>query len=184
MAEVFVQFATPVAARDGTVYRAQACGAPNADRMWEGWIEFLPVGGGPPVRSPRETTQPNRSGAAYWATGLTPVYLEGALHRALHPLVVKRVEPAQPVFDAPAPYRVHAILDPLSVYAKGGEVRLRQELGALSPLHLVNIINAYHLSDQPPTTLNRLAAATLLEMIVAGVRAREHASLRSGLPRG
>jgi len=183
MAEVFVQFAAPVVAKDGTVYRAQACGAPNADGMWEGWIEFLPVGGGPALRSPRETTQPNRSGAAYWATGLTPVYLEGALHRALHPLVSRTVEPAQPLFDAPAPYRVHAILDPFSVYAKG-EARLRQELGALSPLHLVNIINAYHLSDEPPATLNRLTAATLIEMIVIGVRIREQTSIRSGHPRG
>jgi hypothetical protein len=183
MAEVFVQFATPVAAEDGTVYRAQACGAPTAYGMWEGWIEFLPVGGGPAVRSPRETTQPNRSAAAYWATGLTPVYLEGALHRALHPLVVKTVEPAQPLFDAPAPYRVQAILDPFSVYAKG-ETRLWQELGALSPLHLVNIITAYHLSDEPPATLNRLTAATLIEMIVIAVRTREHASIRSGHPRG
>jgi hypothetical protein len=183
MAEVFVQFATPVAAEDGTVYRAQVCGAPTADGMWEGWIEFLPVGGGPAVRSPRETTQPNRSAAAYWATGLTPVYLEGALDRALHPLVVKTVEPAQPLFDAPAPYRVHAVLDPFAAYARG-EVRLRQELGALSALHLVNIIKAYRLSDEPSATLNRLAAPTLIEMIVIAVRAREHASMRSGQPRG
>jgi hypothetical protein len=183
MAEVFVQFAAPVVAEDGTVYLAQVCGAPNADGRWEGWIEFLPVGGGPALRSPRETTQPNRSVTAYWATGLTPVYLEGALDRALHPLVIRTVEPAQPLFDAPAPYRVHAILDPFSVYARG-EARLRQQLGALSPLHLVNIIKAYHLSDEPPATLNRLTAATLIEMIVIGVRIREHASIRSGHQRG
>jgi hypothetical protein len=109
--------------------------------------------------------------------------LEGALHRALNPLVVKTVEPAQPLFDAPAPYRVQAILDPFSVYARG-ETRLRQELGALSPLHLVNIINAYHLSAELPATLNRLTAASLIEMIVIGVRTREHASIRSGHPRG
>jgi hypothetical protein len=170
MAEVFVRFATPVVAEDGSVYKAQACGAPNDHGMWEGWIEFLPIGRGTPVRSPRETTQPNRDSAAYWATGLTPVYLEGALHRALHPLVVKMVEPAQPLFEEPAPYRVEAILDPISVYAKGGEVRLRQELGALSPSHLVNIIRAYRLSDEAPTTLNQLPAAALIEMIVTGVR--------------
>src|SRR4051794_33937204 len=103
MAEVFVQFANPVSAKDGTVYRAQACGAPNGDGLWEGWIEFVPVDGGSPLRSSRETTQPNRKDAAYWATGLTPVYLEGALERALHPLVRTTVEPALPVFDSPAP---------------------------------------------------------------------------------
>src|SRR6266566_5970410 len=50
-----------------------------------GWIEFIPIGRWTPVRTPRETTQPNRRNAVYWATGLTPVYLEGALDRALHP---------------------------------------------------------------------------------------------------
>jgi hypothetical protein len=178
MAEVFVQFAAPIVAKDGTIYLAQACGAPDTDGMWEGWIEFLPVGGGPAVRSPRETTQPNRAAAAYWATGLTPVYLEGALQRARHPLVVRTLEPAQPLFDEPAPYRVEAILDPFSAYEKG-EVLMRQELGALSPLHLVNIIRAYRLSDEATTMLNRLPAATLIEMIVIGVRVREHTSIRS-----
>ena len=31
----------------------------------------------------RETTQPNLRALEYWATGLTPAYLEGALDRAL-----------------------------------------------------------------------------------------------------
>jgi hypothetical protein len=93
-------------------------------------------------------------------------------------LVVRTVEPAQPLFDEPAPYRVEAILDPFSAYEKG-EVRMRQELGALSPLHLVNIIRAYRLSDEATTMLNRLPAAALIEMIVIGVRVREHASIRS-----
>src|SRR5918993_4582932 len=84
MAEVLTQFADPVAGPDGHAYRAQACGGPMPDGVWEGWIEFAPVGGGTPLRSPRETTQPNRKDAVYWATGLTAIYLEGALDRALN----------------------------------------------------------------------------------------------------
>jgi hypothetical protein len=179
MAAVFVQFAHPVIGEDGTAYLAQACGAPTADGMWEGWIEFVPLGGGEPVRSPRETTQPTRTDTAYWATGLTPMYLEGALHRALHPPVRRTAEPAQSLFDAPAPRRVSprasakpharkAVLDPFSVYEKG-EVLLRKELGALSPRHLVNIILAHGLSDEPETHLNRLPDDALIEIIVAGV---------------
>lgn len=53
------------------------------DGLWEGWVEFEPVHGGPSVSTGRETTQPNRKDTVYWATGLTPVYLEGALIRAL-----------------------------------------------------------------------------------------------------
>ena len=79
-----MQFTEPVVA-DGIAYTARACGAPMADGSWEGWLEFTPLDGDPVLRSSRETTQPNRGDAIYWATGLTPVYLEGALQRALQP---------------------------------------------------------------------------------------------------
>ena len=84
MAEVLAQFADPLTTTDGSRYLAQACGAPNEQGRWDGWIEFVPINGGPPLRSSRETTQPNKGDATYWATGLTQVYLEGALDRALN----------------------------------------------------------------------------------------------------
>ncbi len=84
MAEVLDRFSHRV--RDGaTEFRAQACGAPMSDGRWTAWIEFIPLDGAQPLRSPRETTQPNRTDAEYWAGGLTPVYLEGALQRAQRP---------------------------------------------------------------------------------------------------
>jgi hypothetical protein len=49
---------------------------------WHGWIEFRSPDG-PPVATERETTQSNLEGVAYWATGLEPIYFEGALDRAL-----------------------------------------------------------------------------------------------------
>jgi hypothetical protein len=73
-----------------------------SDGLWEAWIEFVPIDGGPAVRSPRETTQPNGRDAAYWASGLTPIYLEGALVRALNPAVRRAPTPAKPLFDGPA----------------------------------------------------------------------------------
>jgi hypothetical protein len=82
MAEVLLRFAQPLFIEDGPGYVAHACGEPRADGLWEGWIEFFPIDGGPPLRSPRETTQPNRMDAEYWATGLSRVYLEGAFDRA------------------------------------------------------------------------------------------------------
>jgi hypothetical protein len=105
MSEVLVQFAEAVTGRDGRVYRAQACGAPTNQGLWQGWIEFIPVtAGGTPLRSPRETTQPNRADAIYWATGLRLTYLEGALDRAQRGPIVKTIVPeAQPLFEAPAP---------------------------------------------------------------------------------
>jgi len=49
----------------------------------EGWLEFTPVSGGPALRSPRETSQPNYPDLQYWAGGLSVTYLESALERAL-----------------------------------------------------------------------------------------------------
>ena len=104
MAEVLAKFTNVVKEINGVGYTAQACGAPVADGLWEGWIEFAPLDGGEPIRSARETTQPNRAAAIYWANGLGIVFLEGALHRALHPLILEAEPVARPAFDRPAPY--------------------------------------------------------------------------------
>ena len=172
MAEVLAQFAEPLSTTDGSTYLAQACGAPNAGGLWEAWIEFIPSNGGHALRSARETTQPNRTDAEYWASGLTTIYLEGALARALNPPTRKAVVQPHAAYSGPAP-RVDAILDPFSVFEKG-ETILRKELGALAPWHLVNIAVAYQLSEEPMSVLNALPAAPLIEMIVAGVRSRSN----------
>jgi hypothetical protein len=185
MADVLVTFSDPVTAPDGTIYIARACGREMPDGRWEGWIEFERTDGSEVLRSARETTQPNRTDTEYWATGLTPVYLEGALERAIHPVVF--TPPAveeTPSFDGPRPVgsthsgpRTESVLNPFSVYRKG-EALLRQQLGALAGWHLVNIIEAYELSDLPEPQLNRMSAAALIELIVTAVRlnTREHAT--------
>jgi hypothetical protein len=73
---------------DGQVYglvRVHAEPSPDIG-TWEGWIEFV-TELGQRVVTDRETTQPNRQAVVYWATGLEPVYLEGALQRAVRALV-------------------------------------------------------------------------------------------------
>ena len=179
MAEVLVTFNDAVVAPDGSAYTARACGREMADGRWEGWIEFEAADGSRTIRSARETTQPNRVDTAYWATGLTPVYLEGSLQRALNPAIAPppRLETA-PAFDRPLPAgsaqtepRSESVLNPFSVYRKG-EGLLRRQLGALAAWHLVNIIESYELSDQSPAALNRMAADELIELIVASVRER------------
>jgi hypothetical protein len=67
---------------DGTTYVARVYGRARADGTWEGWIEFVAVGAAVVLRTDQETTQSNREGVAYWASGLEPVYLEGAFARA------------------------------------------------------------------------------------------------------
>jgi hypothetical protein len=180
MAETLLQFQTAITGPDGTRYEARACGAETESGTWQGWIEFVPIGGGDPVRSPRETTQPNRTDTEYWASGLTPVYLEGALQRALNPLMVPLPPaPEPPRFDTPAPSPIlfdsnetggSAVLDPFSVYQKGEEL-LRKQLGALSAWHLVNIAVQYDLTREDRATLARMSAPVLVDRIVDGVRA-------------
>ena len=177
MAEVLVQFTEPVIRSESEAYVARACGAEMPDGLWQGWIEFLPIGAGEPVRSGRETTQPNRADALYWATGLTGVYLEGALDRALKPLTRAVAEPVTPpVFDGPATEAVpefppDSIMNPFSVFRKG-EQMLRKQLLALSEWHLVNIIRAHGLSALSADTLNQMSAPALVEIIATTVRAR------------
>jgi hypothetical protein len=179
MAEVLVEFPEVVAGENGAKYRARACGAEAPDGLWQGWIEFEPINGGneTPVRSPRETTQPNRTDTHYWATGLSPIYLEGALRRALHPLEVRpSPAPRPPLFDAPAPGPgpaspgSDAVLNPFSVYQKG-EALLRRQLAAFSSWHLVNIVNAHQIPTNGHDP-NRLPPSALIDAIVQGVKRR------------
>src|SRR5947208_5388715 len=135
VAEVLIEFMDPVASPEGNNYTARACGAEMPDSGWQGWIEFLPLGIGEPIRSGRETTQPNRVDTEYWATGLTPIYLEGALKRAVTPPPVVPVVPRQPsVFAGPASSTAKrsaqvsagSVLNPFAAYEKG-EPLLRQQ---------------------------------------------------------
>jgi hypothetical protein len=147
------------------VYTASARGRQRDDGNWEGWIEFTPSDGGPVVRSPRETTQPSLAALEYWTSGLTHVYLEGALDRALTP--PSRVPPR--AADNAVPEIPEPILNPFAVYPKGEEL-LRRQLGALSPRHLRSIARAYELVGTED--LETMSASELVALIVASVRAR------------
>jgi hypothetical protein len=177
LAETLLAYSEPVSSESGTQFHARACGA-ESGHTWQGWIEFIPVDGGTIVRSGRETTQPNRNDLVYWATGLTPVYLQGALRRALQPLNRPVAAPsAAPTFDGPAPdftiapATTESVLNPLSVYRKG-EAHLTNQLRALSAWHLVNIVRSYSLSQEPIETVNALTHSELVDLIVASTRAR------------
>lgn len=179
MSETLLEFPVPVRDAYGQMYHARACAGPMDATLWEGWLEFDPIDGGDTIRSRRETTQPNRTDAEYWATGLSQVYLEGALKRALEgPIQVPVAAVHPPVFSAPAPavsvvpaegITGRSILDPFSVYEKG-EPLLRKQLAALSAWHLVNIIVDYELTDTPVETLNLTPPHVLIDVIVRGVK--------------
>ena len=83
MAELLQEYASTVDGRDGTTYFVRSYGEERFDGTWIGWLEFHPVDESEPVlRTDQETSQPNRTAVEYWATGLEPVYFEGAFERA------------------------------------------------------------------------------------------------------
>jgi hypothetical protein len=68
---------------DDTTYIVRICGEERSDGTWEGWLEFHSADATKPtLLAEQETSQPNRTALEYWADGLEPVYLEGALARA------------------------------------------------------------------------------------------------------
>lgn len=83
MSELIHRHSVHVIAPDGTEYRASTLGRQRSDGTWTGWIEFAPMEGGRARRTDQETSQPDRRALEYWAGGLEPVYLEGALERAM-----------------------------------------------------------------------------------------------------
>ena len=83
MAELIHVCETEVRDAGGVTYRAAVHGEGRDDGTWVGWIEFRPAGGGESARrTGQETSQPNRDALAYWASGLEPVYIDGAFSRA------------------------------------------------------------------------------------------------------
>src|SRR5580765_1413548 len=85
MTDVLVEFDSVLRYDNHGTWSARACTFERPDGLWEGWLEFTPRNGdgGAPVHTGRETEQSNREAVLYWAEGLTQVYLEGALVRAI-----------------------------------------------------------------------------------------------------
>ena len=82
MAEL-IHLVPTVVSHHGRVWAVEVWGERRTDGRWEGWLVFVPVDATRPLATERETTQGTRDALAYWATGLEPIYLEGALDRAL-----------------------------------------------------------------------------------------------------
>jgi hypothetical protein len=84
MPELIHEHPLRVEATDGEVYVPRTYGELRTDGTWNGWIEFHPLTGvGPVLATGQETSQSNRDALAYWASGLEPLYFEGAFSRAV-----------------------------------------------------------------------------------------------------
>jgi hypothetical protein len=178
MAEVLATFSTSVTDQLGSYY-PRVVGRLAPDKMWEGWIEFVPVDGGSDVLvTPVESRQPERQHLVYWATGLSQVYMEGALRRARNPVTVRVPVIDEPVSDRPATRRVvvervvpkpEPVLDPFEIGQRNIDI-LRQELTALNRPRLLNIIASFDLAGDVEVT--QVMDGELIGLIVGAVEAR------------
>ena len=83
MAELLQEYATALVGPDDATYIVRSYAEQRIDGTWIGWLEFRPTDPtGLTLRTDQETSQPNRTAVEYWATGLEPVYFEGAFERA------------------------------------------------------------------------------------------------------
>lgn len=83
MSELIQQYVSKFHDEHGITYIVMVQGEISGAGTWEGWLEFHPVDKTKPVlRTERETTQPDRAALEYWASGLEPLYFEGAFTRA------------------------------------------------------------------------------------------------------
>jgi hypothetical protein len=182
VAEVLREFDEPIAHRPGT-YHARVVGRLAEDGMWEGWLEFVPIepGGKSIAVSAVESRQPQREYLEYWAQGLSVVYAEGALDRALHPIAMRTRVAGVPLSERPTPRAVtttpgyivgrpEPVLDPFAVGRRNLDI-LRQELHALDRPRLLNIIAAFDLNPASKD-VTALSDEQLVTFVVVAVEAQ------------
>lgn len=81
MTELIQTYTEVIRDSRGEEFTASAHGEEREGGTWEGWLEFR-TASGEVRRTGRETTQPNLEALRYWASGLEPLYLDGAFARA------------------------------------------------------------------------------------------------------
>ena len=86
MTDVLHAFGEVIEDRRGA-FDGRVVGRQAGDGTWEGWIEFAAANGAENLVTDVESRQQTRLQLLRWASGLTPVYAEGALHRA-HPVAL------------------------------------------------------------------------------------------------
>lgn len=182
-ARVVKTFDEPVSGSNGRSYVAKICGCRRSDDRWDSWVEFIPTGGWPVLRSRRETTQSDLRNLERWSERLTRVYLEGSLERTLRMQEPKRRLPPPrmeaPHFDVPSPdpgavSRLtpdDAVLNPVIEYRRG-ESHLRKRLAQLSPSDLRTIAWAYAIDEGGRMDVDALSDSALVDLIVAWARGR------------
>lgn len=100
MTDILHAFGGPIEDRRG-VFHGRVLGRQTGDGTWEGWLEFAPANDGESfLVTAVESRQQTHVQLLRWASGLTSVYAEGALHRA-HRAALESEAPQVPPPDRP-----------------------------------------------------------------------------------
>ena len=101
VADVLHAFRGPIEDRRGA-FHGRVVGRQAGDGTWEGWLEFAPANDAESLLvTDVESRQQTHVQLLRWASGLTPVYAEGALHRA-HSAALASDAPQVPPPDRPS----------------------------------------------------------------------------------
>ena len=161
---------------DGLLYRPRAFGDQQPDGRWDGWLVFFPVNGGRAIASDRETTQATLNDVAVWASSVAPVYLEGALARAIRidrqPSIIDPLETAEyeALLDADQLEAAAQIDHAAADAARGDAERLRRERLATVSALAANEETAAHLDVEVHEAAARESRAVAA---AAGRRSRQ-----------
>ena len=76
------EHSTVVHDSEDRLYSVRTYAAVSNEGSWVGWLEYVPHGVGPTLRTHREITHPSRHAISLWAAHLEHSFLELALRRA------------------------------------------------------------------------------------------------------
>jgi hypothetical protein len=131
------EFTAAILDSEGRSYVARVRGESHVNGQWDGWIEFIPTAGGPPLLTGRETTQSNYEQLDYWASGLSDTYLQMAFQRAVRAATAEVPPPLTEL-----PYDVARIRAP-----RPEAPVVRVEVDTLDPLVPVRLMGATELFE-------------------------------------
>lgn len=96
MSELIHQYATLLDGQDGERYAVRVYAGRRPRGLWEACFVFIPLSGGNPLVTDRETTQSKRQDVVYWAGGISRLYLQGAVSRAHEKTNSRFIAPVNP----------------------------------------------------------------------------------------
>jgi hypothetical protein len=99
MQQLLQEFERHVTGADGEPYTVLLYGRGRPNDTWQGWLVFVRQRDNRRFATPVETTQPSAETVLYWASGLTDVYFDGALTRALESKAMHPASVAEPLGD-------------------------------------------------------------------------------------